>query len=164
MSHAAPTNVIRGLPMLPPLSATQPDVRSISVTISTTVVLPFVPVIATIGTAIRSAARSISLRTSFPRWRAAIRIGWCGATPGLGTIRSNSPINPSRRSADGVSKTSMPCSVSAARTAVRRSNTGPSSTAATAHPSERSSSATATPVFARPTTSARDALMDHARQ
>ncbi len=51
--------------------ARTPDASSIAATSVVTVVLPFVPVTATIGTRARSAARSISLRTGTPARRAA---------------------------------------------------------------------------------------------
>ncbi len=74
--------------MLPAATVRTPDASSIAAIIVVTVVFPFVPVTATIGTRARSAARSISLRTAMPRACAAAMAGWSARTSGLGTTRS----------------------------------------------------------------------------
>ena len=84
-----------GRPMLPAAIVRTPDASSIAAIIVVTVVFPFVPVTATIGTRARSAARSISLRTAMPRADAASR-SRDGRRAPAGSARRGRPPRPAR--------------------------------------------------------------------
>ena len=68
---AAPTRLVSGRPMLPATSAGTPAASNIAPSSAVVVVLPFVPVIPTIGFASSRAPSSISEMTGMPRSRAA---------------------------------------------------------------------------------------------
>src|SRR5215475_9062991 len=82
------TNEIAGVPMLPPTATGRPPAARISPASVVVVVLPFDPVMATIGPERFWAASSISPITDSPRERACTSGAASTGTPGLTTIRS----------------------------------------------------------------------------
>src|SRR5215831_6333178 len=149
--RARSASEIAGVPMLPPTSAANPAAVMISPTSVVVVVLPFDPVMATIGPVRNRAASSISPMTVSPRVRACTSGGASTGTPGLTTIRScprkvRSPCPPV--------STVMPLS---SRTGISLRSSSPLlvSETETLAPCRFRNNADATPDFPRPTTSTR---------
>ncbi len=94
--------------MLPAAIARRPEASSIAAVRLVTVVFPFVPVTATIGTRVRSPARSISLRTGTFAARAAVIAGCDVRTSGLGTTSATCEAIARYQAASGRSTTSAP--------------------------------------------------------
>src|SRR4051794_34271962 len=80
-STGCSTASTNGRPMLPAATARFPDSTSIAATNVVTVVLPLVPVMATIGIVARRAASSISLTSSTPAESAMAYTGCDTGTP-----------------------------------------------------------------------------------
>src|SRR5215470_2597086 len=145
------TNEIAGVPMLPPTATGRPPAARISPASVVVVVLPFDPVMATIGPERFWAASSISPITDSPKERACTSGAASTGTPGLTTIRScprkvRSPCPPV--------STVMPLS---SRTGISLRSSSPLlvSETETLAPCRFRNNADATPDFPRPTTSTR---------
>ena len=104
--------------MLPTAGLRSPDAAPMAAIIDVTVVLPLVPVTATIVGRVpvpgaaddvsRSTARSISERTGTPAAVAAVIAAWVGGTPGLGTTSATVDTSACTVATSGASTTSMP--------------------------------------------------------
>ena len=103
-----------GVSVLPHATARRPDATSISVTMVVTVVLPSVPVMATIGRSSQRAARSNSDSTGTPARSAATKAGWRSGTPGLGRSASAPASTVARSCSLSPSSTSTPSDAAAA--------------------------------------------------
>src|SRR3954471_19127480 len=144
--------------MLPAATAAVPDAVSMAVTRPVTVVLPLVPVMATIGRSVQRDASSTSPTSGTPRSRAIVNTGCRGGTPGLGTTSSALWTSTASVDASGLVITSTPSGASSARRA-RTASLGESSTATTSYPRSVRARATAAPLTPRPTTTARPAWL-----
>ncbi len=142
---------ISGSPIFPPMKTDQPEASSIRATSSVVVVLPLVPVMATIGRSRKRAASSISPITGTPRAAAATRGGRSWGTPGLSTTASKPVMSMASRFPRAPVSTCAPSSVNEAALSARASETEVSA-AVTVAPRRRRNRATASPDTPRPTT------------
>ena len=149
-----------GSPILPTTRVVLPEASKISPARVVVVVFPFVPVIATkaAGESLQATSRSVTAST--PSLSASRSTGIVGGTPGLTTIRSNSPARPAGNcSPKTVSNRSPPYSARSFRSPAASGNSREIASGSllsvntTSDPFSSRSFAAAAPVRAAPITS-----------